>query len=277
MDLAVAPDTGELYVSTQSELDSPIGPFCGAVPCGVLVVGSSGLFFSKSSDGGQTWTPPMLMYQTYVANVGFDGAPRVKAGPNGLVIVSYETNSFDAVSVSHDGGMTWSQNIGVHPAGTTLPENGGEGALNDPVAMSSTGNDGKVSLIYGGYAEGFSGYRSTDFGATWSSTPTALAKYPDNVGDVWTRAVGDNNGNAYAEYRYGSAKNPLFGVGFLQWRADGTVSNVDLVNAAGVKGNYEVGDDYGAVSVAADGSVWMAWSDPRGSEHERIAVTRVVP
>lgn len=37
------------------------------------------------------------------------------------------------------------------------------------------------------------------------------------------------------------------------------------------------GGEYGGLDVAADGTLWAAWADPRGAEQPRIALTHLVP
>src|SRR5262249_51210854 len=65
------------------------------------------VFMTTSSDGGQTWTTPVLTSAT-----GLGGQPLVQ--PGGTVVVPYESNSGAIRSIeSTNGGSTWSSPVTI--------------------------------------------------------------------------------------------------------------------------------------------------------------------
>lgn len=265
-DFSVAPDSGDIYVVSQDF-------------SGVGVSQSAGLWLWKSTDGGQFWTPKPLLVNdpSGIGAIPYGYIPRVVAGPKGFVMVTFnlfDLNTFaGAILVSRDGGNTFEGPTIVHPYDTQqAPES--TTFINDPGAVWSQRKSTHVALVYGD-GDRVIGLRSRDSGTSWSK-PTVLTRLPAQTGTIWLSAAADDKGTVYAEYRYGSDNPPVFGVGLLRWSADGQVQTLRLVHAKGVAGEWIVGDDYGALDVAADGSPWAAFSDLRDHPRERIAVTHAV-
>jgi hypothetical protein len=85
-----------------------------------LRLGDPDILFSRSMDGGRTWTPPVRIHEAH-ANDQF--MPRLTVGPDGAVHVLYYTRAYDAnntrldaeYAYSEDGGDTWtSQRVTQH-------------------------------------------------------------------------------------------------------------------------------------------------------------------
>lgn len=172
---------------------------------------------------------------------------------------------------SADGGMTWSEGFLTDPR-----------ALGDPsVIFDRSGN------AYYGYIGAFSHSgifvnKSTDGGFTWNPLGTTVIEHE---GDIpfedkcypcadWT--FGPHHGNVYIAWtqfdRYGSS-DPSDSTRILFARSmDGVESFLPPVLVSDLGGNAVDSDDTveGAVpSVGPDGTVYVAWSGPRGIEFDR--------
>jgi hypothetical protein len=151
-------------------------------------------------DGGATWTNvqlPHLTFQTGATGALSDmdsaGDPSIAFGPNNtvyyanLIFSRLNDASGVAVSISHDGGLTWGEPVVVHTDGvdangTALPTN----LLNDKDWIAADPSSGKVYLTWTRFTYNDAGQYlespivisvSDDFGATWSApravSPTA--------------------------------------------------------------------------------------------------------
>lgn len=151
-------------------------------------------------NGGATWIDvelPHLTFQTGATGALSDmdsaGDPSLAFGPNNtvyyanLVFSRLNDASGVAVSISHDGGLTWGEPVLVHADGVdanghALPTN----ILNDKDWIAADPSSGKVYLTWTQFTYSGAGQYlespivisvSNDFGATWSApgavSPTA--------------------------------------------------------------------------------------------------------
>jgi hypothetical protein len=170
--------------------DQPNSNFPGAGP-------AAQTFFSRSTDGGQTWSAPQVIFQSpgNDTSVGH----QIVVLPNGTLVDSFvefhfdtstNTSSFFLEALrSSDGGLTWSQPVVAAqemPFGPFDPFNGDRvrsaDVLPEVAADPSSGNlyavwqDSRFSGMYDSVA--FS--MSSDGGLTWSS-PIAINQTPANL------------------------------------------------------------------------------------------------
>jgi len=268
MDLAVAPDTGTVYVSATQMAIVP--PACIAGTPGCIL--PEGLWVFRSTDRGASWSPPVLVHRNPplpgVVPLPYHYLARLEAGPGGLLTMS--TNGGDEpfgghVTVSHDGGATWGPEVLVH----AYKEDNGTG-INDPIALVA--KDGRT-VMKAAYGDGghIVGYSSED-GTHWQG-PVELSRYPPGVGHVWLGASAAPDGSVYVEARAGAKDRFL--IRLLHW-TDSGVDTLDVLDAP-VDGHWVVGDDYAAVAAAPDGTAWLAFSDLRTAPAETVAVGHVLP
>lgn len=141
--------------------------------------------FSRSTDGGQRWSPAVLVTPAN-DNKGFKTGPLIQVGPNGTVYVLWveqlPVNPTLKMSISYDGGKTFPE----AKKGLTVAEYGTEHSFQDPlpgagffpadfpsfvaapdgtlyVSWPRRTSDHSVAMIT----------KSTDGGTTWSSPAVA--------------------------------------------------------------------------------------------------------
>lgn len=271
MDMAIAPDDGAIHVVSQNFAFAPlfVGPVCQAAPCFV----QEGVWHTASRDGGASWSQPQLVMRS-LAPVEVHFAARVVAGAGGLVVVTgvgYSGVTGEVAleaAVSRDGGATFAA-----PAPAFVPGEGDPMFSKHAATWTDASGAAQVGLLFSGQ-RGMVHVPSPDAAATWGE-PVRLDALPPGVDPSWGMAAAAPDGTLYGLQRLGAEER--FGALLYRLRPDGAWDHLSLVDAPGVDGRYlRAGDDYGGLAVAADGSVWVAWSDKR-TEPPRIAVVRVPP
>ncbi len=243
MDLAVAPDTGALFVVAGA------GPLQGG-----------GLWFWTSDGEGATWSAPLPLnaflgeYRTFW--------PRVAAYPDGVVVITAKSSSGLHAVVSRDAGTTFESGHMVFP--------GGGAWIGD---MSALGGDGSRLDLAAFPASGLLRAKSTDAGASWSAPETLTDGAPEGS-YVWNVATQGPDGALHVLATYGRAEgDAVWGAELVTLATNGTIRTIQLagpVDQPPPRGTG-AGDEYGGIAVGADGKVWWAMSDPRSGE-PKIAV-----
>jgi hypothetical protein len=253
MHLAVAPDTGDILATV-------------VLAPGLQVV------LHRSGDGGATWT------RTPVVSAA-GGAPtpaslaRVAAGPGGLVLVRVNLPGGAAgVAVSHDGGATFSE---------AVPTPRSEVPAGAPAVTLAEG--GILAVLPYARGQEVHAVASRGGGEAWGAE-LRVAGTPEPP--LWTVAAGGRGSTAVltswarcVEPLSGPSRTEDWGVGLVVLGGLGEGQPVPLAERLprGPTGCAGAGgDDYGGLAFASDGSLWAAWSDPRGGL-ARIAVARILP
>ncbi|MHB8633184.1 MAG: sialidase family protein [Thermoplasmatota archaeon] len=256
-DLAVDPDTGRLLAVAQVYDTQAYNafPVCrvGLASCTIPL----GIWLSTSDDQGATWSNPAVVVRNYpsapAGSLPFYYLPRVKAGHEGAVVITLNGGDpFGAfVLVSHDHGASFTAPTRV------LTYASGDGSINDPVAFMQDAGKTRLDLLYTNDHD-VTLVTSPDMGATFSQ-PSILGHVAANDAIAYAAASGGPNGTAALLLRAGNDAH--FTMEAFRWHLQGRVDNLTLVSASGVNGTWEIGDDYGAVAMAPDGSTWASWAD----------------
>jgi hypothetical protein len=191
--------------------------------------GTSGqTFFSRSTDGGQSWSTPRVIFQS--PGVDTSVGHQVVVLPNGTLVDAFEEIHFDSTTRSvssfldilrsSDGGLTWSQpTVAVQemPAGVDEPFNGffvrtGTGL---PEVAVDPANGNLYAVWEDAHLTGSSRRfesiafsMSTDGGSIWSApiqinqTPTNLSAMFDSSAFTPSIAVGRDGAVAVTYYDF---------------------------------------------------------------------------
>jgi len=150
---------------------------------------SSIILFSRSADGGDTWTAPVRINR--IAGDCIDDDLTVEGavpavGPNGEIYVSWAGPAGLVFNRSLDGGITWlAEEIAVDsmPGGWNYEIPGIMRANGLPVTICDTGNSPYRGTIYINWSDQRNGVSNTD---VWLSKST-------DGGQTWSKAVRVNN------------------------------------------------------------------------------------
>jgi len=265
----------------------------------------------KSTDGGVTWTSPVAVSPVFSALAGDEDA-RLVQGSNvhvardGTVYVAYYDSLDDGpfkglftpmVTVSKDGGRTWSKPSPVVPGGTweqpffLNPTYFRSWSSMFPVLATNPQNTDEVYIIFGarGLQPGdnsdvfFS--KSTDGGRTWTRPkrvnddlttrnqffPTMTVSPNGTLHLMWGDMRDDPDNYRYHIYYTRSGDR---GETFME---NSRVTDYPSNPAYGIA--VFVGDYWGIA--AADNDVYMVWTDSRagfrGSPNQDIGFARIRP
>lgn len=226
----------------------------------------AGAWYWRSEDTGQTWSPPErldpLLHEDPQERFFW---ARPAAGADGTLAVSVKTADALYVLISTNEGKDWQAAHRVH--------DGGGSVIGHPVAVHPGGN---ITLVYGIQDELRIMY-TVDNGDHWSALKT-IADSPGGLHHNWQVATTDLEGGLFTLQTYGGQDAQPWGVylahldtrDHLTHRSLAGPLEVDRPSSWNSSGNNV--DNYGGIGVAADGSIWAAWSDTRdGSPQIRVA------
>lgn len=244
---AAAADTGDLYVAT-------------------VELVSGGVWFWRSLDGGASWEGPKPLYASAVAPHGIHRVPHVAAGADGFVIAVTiaaldtgmgATAAGTAALVSRDGGASFEPERQVAPSRYF-------DLVAAPVAIEMRDGEPRAHVLVAGEG-GIYDVVSLDGGASWEE-PTLLARLPAGRA-YWAVPALSPEGVMHALVRTDEASAPRWTV---------TLGETVLATHDRLANGGAAGEDYGGLAFATDGSLWVAFSDPRPGATERIAVAHLV-
>jgi len=248
MHLAVAPDTGRLYVVAQS-------------------IDHRGIGFWRSNDRGGTWSSTRFPQvetpegAAQVAQDGFEFWPRIAAGRRGLVLlVTKALLDNVTTAVSRDGGDSFEP---VRPLG--IPTVTGR-LVGLPAAVDRT-----TAVVAYVTERGVVVLRSSTGGAPWRASWSAR---PDDAGEPDWSSVAARNGVTWVLHT-DKAPGDAWRVRLTKSFGSGSSTRVLAEVAAPRPRGESAGDEYGGVALAPDGTLWAAWSEPREGRSPVIAVMRI--
>jgi hypothetical protein len=145
--------------------------------------GSVQIVFSRSTDGGQTWSSPIPLSQAHNNNAGGGRqGSQIGVGPDGTVYVvwtdSVNKQSVERMAISHNGGVSFGQSLVIAAAPSDQPAAlpGASFRLSPTFPSISVGADGSVYVAWTNYVNGHGTVQlthSTDGGNQWSAPITA--------------------------------------------------------------------------------------------------------
>jgi len=174
--------------------------------------------FSRTIDGGATWSAPVLVDQP--SPFAIDLAPRIRVVPNGTLLAIFARADFETglatiqVARSLDEGQTWLPPVeaGSKPLlGEILDPETGEILPQPGFPSSAVAPDGTVYVAFENSSSPQSGaigvLRSLDGGVTWSTTmlpgvsafafePAIAVDQHGTVGVIWYDLRNDRPGDA---------------------------------------------------------------------------------
>jgi len=252
------------------------------------------IIFSRSTDGGVTWSPPKPVTPAN-DNEGFKTGPLIQVAPNGTVYVLWleqlPDNPILRMSISYDGGKTFPQ----EKKGLTIVPYDTEHVFQDPFPGAgffpadfpsfSVGPDGTLYITWPRRTNDHSVAmltKSTDGGSTWS-TPVVAADVAGRSAFMAAVAV-DPNGKVnlvfnalddvppgtppgasvvhYDAYWVQSTDGGTTFISPLKISAAASDPDVSVYMAAFPNDTFPFVGDY--ISVVADAShVYTVWTDTR--------------
>jgi hypothetical protein len=259
--LAIAPDTGTIYIQAQLAVNvgAPGVPVGGARP--------TQTFLWRSVDEAVSWEGPFAVTFGGNPSVGFTG--KLGVGPNNVVYV-HTLNPQGGMQLlrSRDGGenFDWPMTLpdsgaAPHPVPHDGPLVSADGTLVQ--VLYGQGNKSTVANID---ADAFVLREMVPFGDTlawhahWVVGDLAEDGSLGILSESFDACEGGSNWQILATLPRGPS----------------STQSIELARSDTVPVGCRPTNEYGGLAFAADGTVWAAWSDPRGAEHERIALAHLV-
>ena len=228
------------------------------------------LAFSRSNDGGASWTPNVIVSDGPGTLGGI-----VQVHPNGTVLAAWWQYSRSDILFdrSFDGGLTWGPDIRVND----IPGSAESPLPSDPPVLPSmaVAPNGTIYVAWEDYRNGRPGgtpngdmdimaSHSSDGGTTWSpavrvndDATTARQWMPDlaidRLGGVHAAWEDDRTGNHNIYYANSTDGGTTFGPNVRVTTAETPVS-------------YTRPGDYLAIESSPDGTVCVVWTDGRGPD-----------
>jgi hypothetical protein len=145
--------------------------------------GSVQIVFSRSTDGGNTWSGPKPLSPAHNNNAaGGRQGSQIGVAPDGTVYVVWtdvvNKQSVERMAISHDGGASFGQSLVIAPAPSEGPPAlpGSSFRISPTFPSISVGADGSVYVAWTNYLNGHGTVQlvhSTDGGMNWSAPVTA--------------------------------------------------------------------------------------------------------
>lgn len=197
----VDPATNNIYVTwTQFDTYGSSNPAC-----------QSNIRFSRSLDGGMTWSEAISINQIPGDCIDSDNTTEgavPAVGPNGEIYVSWSGPAGIVFDRSLDGGITWLDNdifVTAQPGGWEISIPGLYRCNGMPVTLCDLSNGPNRGTIYINYADQSNGpddtdiwlVKSTDGGNTWSQ-PKRVNDDPPGKHQFFTwMSIDQSNGSLY--------------------------------------------------------------------------------
>ncbi len=217
------------------------------------VTGKWDIYFSKSTDGGTTWSTNVKVSDDNPTHPGY---PSLDVDAYGNIYVAWEDDRSGVniyFAMSTDGGETWTNpNVKVNdstPTGHYNPSLAADDSGNIYVTWSDERYD--ISDIY--FA------MSTDKGSTWT-TPNVRVNSPPDGMQLMSCVAADDSGTIYAVWD--DDRTGMRRVYFARSIDSGTTwsGNVRVSDTASLFTNYP------SIDVDGEGTIYVAWDDGRGGD-----------
>jgi hypothetical protein len=140
-----------------------------------FTLAASDLLFSRSTDGGKTWAAPIKLNARPGLprddNGALEGFHAVVA-PDGVLYTIWDAREGIMMAVSHDGGLTFSRDRLIIPAGPGYFSINGVARSNGFPQIGVNPEDGNLYVAWSDYTNGdvdVFAATSSDHGRTWSN------------------------------------------------------------------------------------------------------------
>jgi len=201
--------------------------------------GENGVFVSMTMDGGITWSPKhtavIIHTGQQTADSAFEDKYYIHADTSSTSplrgnlyipwkrVINRDSSTQIVITSSTDHGLTWRAPVAV---GERYPHTSEDTTFGQSFPLARTGPDGSVHVVWNsGTEDGVRYARSTDGGATWSSTRLIQSYKPfgekSKLGDqVNSRVKGVVRAEAYPTLTIDNTTGPRGGWLYLCWAAD---------------------------------------------------------
>ncbi|MGE5354225.1 MAG: T9SS type A sorting domain-containing protein, partial [Acidobacteriota bacterium] len=239
-----------------------------------LPTDSSRILFSRSTNGGQTWSTPIVISDSSgdcrdSSNTVEGAVPAV--GPNGEVYISWSGPSGIKFDKSLDGGLTFGTDVyaAMQPGGWDFQVRGISRCNGMPVTLCDISNSKYKGNIYINWSDQRMGFgntdvffiRSTDGGKTWSKTMKVNGSNPMDRDQFFTWAAVDPvRGNIYIVYYDRSQTQGTATDVFISKSTDGgeTFTSTKISESSFIPDSSVFFGDYTNIA-AYDGKVYPIW------------------